>query len=184
MNWIGPSLAAALITAPAAPAFAAPDSAKAFAAVVQVCGDTHADYPAILAAADAGGWKTTQVKADAFPGVTVAESLSRDTSAGGSALTLYAWRGAKGAIQLSECKVRIGKGKFAEAQAAAQAWLGFAPQAATAKKATFLFTDQGGTHKALTQADQDAAAAGAGMQILTVSADQDGAILGILKIKK
>ena len=50
--------------------------------------------------------------------------------------------------------------------------------------ATFLFTDQGGTHKALTQADQDDAAAGAGMQILTVSADQDGAILGILKIKK
>lgn len=183
MNRIGSFLAATLVAA-AAPALAAPDSAQSFAAFTKVCGDTHADYPAVLAAADGDGWKTTQVKADPFPGATVAESLSRDTSAGGSALTLYAWRGAKGAIQLSECKVRIGKGKFADAQAAAQAWLGFAPQTATAKKATFLFTDEGGAHKALTQADQDAAAAGAGMQILTVSADQDGAVLGILKIKK
>ncbi|MGI8840283.1 MAG: hypothetical protein ACR2F8_05820 [Caulobacteraceae bacterium] len=183
MNWIGPFLAAALVAA-AAPAFAAPDGAKAFAAVVQVCGDTHGDYPAIAVAADANGWKTTQVKADAFPGVTVAESLSRDTSAGGSALTLYAWRGAKGVIQISECKVRIGKGGFADAQAAAQAWVGFAPQDATARKATFLFTDESGARRAVAQADRDAAAAGGGLQMMTVSADPDGAIVSILKIKK
>jgi len=183
VNWIGPSLAAVVMAA-AAPALAAPDNAKAFAAFVKVCGDTHGDYSAISTAADANGWKTTQVKADAFPGVTVADSLSRDTSAGGSALTLYAWRGAKGAIQISECKVRIGKGKLAEMQAAAQAWLGFAPQDATAKKASFLFTDEGGAHKALGPADRDAAAAGAGLRMMTVSGDPDGAIVSILKIKK
>ncbi len=183
MNRIGPSLAAALV-AFAAPAFAAPDSAKAFAAVVQVCGDTHGDYSAISAAAEANGWKTTQVKADAFPGVTVAESLSRDTSAGGAALTLYAWRGAKGAIQIAECKVRIGKGKLAEMQAAAQAWVGFAPQDATARKVTFLFTDDGGARKAVAQADRDAAAGGAGLRMMTVSGDADGVIVSILKIKK
>ena len=183
MNRIGPPLAAAVM-AFAAPALAAPDNAQSFAAFTKVCGDTHADYPAVLAAADAGGWKTTQVKADPFPGVTVADSLSRDSSAGGSALTLYAWRGAKGAIQISECRVRVGKGKLADMQAAAQAWLGFAPRAATAKKATFMFSDEGGARKGLAEADQEAAAAGGGMQILTVSGDQDGAVLGILKIKK
>lgn len=183
MNWIGSSLAAAFLAA-AAPAFAAPGGAQSFAAFTKVCGDTHADYPAVVAAADAGGWRPTQVKADAFPGVTVAESLSRDTSAGGAALTLYAWRGAKGAIQIAECQVRIGKGKLAEMRAAAQAWLGFAPQDATAKKATFLFTDEGGAHKAVAQADRDTAAAGAGLQMMTVSGDPDGAIVSILKIKK
>ena len=116
--------------------------------------------------------------------MTIAESLSRDQSAGGSALTLYAWRGAKGAIQVSECRVKIGKGAVADVLAAAQAWVGFAPQDATAKKATFLFTDEGGGHKALAEADRDAAAAGAGLQMMTVSADQDGAIVSILKIKK
>jgi len=183
VNWIAPSLAGALL-AGAAPALAAPDSAKAFAAFVQVCGDTHADYPAVAAAADAGGWKTTQVKADAFPGVTVADSLSRDTSAGGAALTLQAWRGAKGAIQLSECEIQVGKGRFADLQAAAQAWAGFAPQDATARKATFLFTDEAGAHKSLAEADREGAAAGAGLQMLTVSANPDGALIGILKIKK
>lgn|GEM_PF-7121823 len=183
MNWIAPPVALALL-AGAAPALAAPDSAKVFAAFVQVCGDTHADYSAVAAAADAGGWKMTQVKADAFPGVAVADSLSRDTSAGGAALTLQAWRGAKGAIQISECKVQVSKGKLADLQAAAQAWAGFAPQDATAKKATFLFTDEAGAHKSLAEADREAAAAGAGLQMLTVSANPDGALIGILKIKK
>ncbi|MGI9170307.1 MAG: hypothetical protein ACR2FH_09055 [Caulobacteraceae bacterium] len=183
MNWIGPCVIAALM-AVAAPALAAPDSAKAFAAFAQVCGDTHADYPAVLAVADAGAWRATQIKADPFPGVTVAQSLSRDSSAGGSALTLHAWRGAKGAIQISECKVRVGKAKLAEIRAAAQTWLGFAPQDATAKKATFMFTDEGGARKAVAQADRDAAAAGAGLQMMTVSGDSDGAIVAILKIKK
>jgi hypothetical protein len=180
---IGPFLAVAL-AAFATPALAAPDAAQSFAAFTKVCGDSHADYPAVLAAAEAGGWKTTQVKAEPFPGVTVADSLSRDSSAGGSALTLYAWRGAKGAIKISECKVRVAKANFTDIEGRAQAWLGFAPRAATAKKATFMFSDDGGAPKALTEADQEAAAAGPGMQILTVSGDQDGVVLGILKIKK
>lgn len=184
MTRIGTFLIGALLAGAAAPALAAPDGAQSFAAFVKVCGATHVDYPAVQAAADANGWKPTQVKSDAFPGATVTESLSRDSSVGGSALTLYAWRGAKGAFQMSECTVRVGKGQFAEMQGLAQSWLGFAPQSATAKKATFLFTDQGDTHKALASADQDAAAAGTGMQILTVGGDDDGAILGILKIKK
>ncbi|MEO8927458.1 MAG: hypothetical protein ABI306_09895 [Caulobacteraceae bacterium] len=185
MNWTERSLAAAALVAVAAsPALAAPDGALSFAAFVQVCGATHADYQAVLAAADAGGWKTTQVKADPFPGVTIADTLARDSSAGGSALTLHAWRGAKGAVQVSECTVRIAKARFADMQGAAQAWLGFAPRSATAKKATFMFADEGAAHRALTSADQEAAAAGAGMQILSVSGDEDGAILSVLKIKK
>lgn len=176
------AIAASLLAAVAAPALAA-GGQPAFDAFDTVCGATHADYPAVVAAADAHGWKATQVKADTLPGVSVTDSVSRDNSAGGAALTLFAWQGVKGKIHVSECKVRVGKGKFAEVQAMAQTWLGFAPQEATPKKATFMFTDDAGGHKALAAADRDAAAAAAGLQILTVSAGQDGAVLGILKIK-
>ena len=176
------AIAASLLAAVAAPALAA-SSQTAFDAFATVCGATHADYPAVVAAADAQRWKATQVKADTLPGVSVTESVSRDSSAGGAAVTLFAWHGAKGKINVSECKVRVGKGKFAEMQAMAQTWLGFAPQETTPKKATFTFTDEAGGHKALTAAYRDSAAAAAGLQILTVSAGQDGAVLGILKIK-
>jgi hypothetical protein len=179
---IGISLIGVLLAA-AAPAFAAPADSN-FAAFVQICADTQADYPAVVAAADAQGWRPAQVNADTLPGVTVTDTLARDKNAGGATLALYAWQGAKGAVHVSECKVRIGKAKSADMQTAAQTWLGFAPQQATAKKATFEFTDDGGAHKALTTADREAAAAGAGMQILTVTGDQDGVILDILKIKK
>lgn len=183
MTRIATSLIGVLLVA--APAFASPAPADAnFAAFTQVCADTHADYPAVVAAADAQGWRPAQVNGDTLPGVTVTDTLARDKNAGGAALALYAWQGAKGAIHVSECKVRVGKAKSADMQTAAQAWLGFAPQQATAKKATFEFTDDGGAHKALTAADRDTAAAGAGMQILTVTGDQDGVILDILKIKK
>ncbi len=184
MNRIAPLLAAAFVAASAAPALAAPDGDTAFAAFVQVCGETHADYSAVAAAADADGWRPTQVKADAFPGVVIADSLSRDSSAGLAALTLQAWHGAKGAIQVSECQVQIGKVRLAALQAVAQAWAGFAPQEATAKKATFLFTDDAGAHRALAEADREDAAAGAGLQMLTLSTNPDGTLVGILKIKK
>ena len=74
MNWIGTSLVGVLLTA--APAFAASAPADAnFAAFVQVCADTHADYPAVVAAADAQGWKAAQVNGDTLPGVTVTDTL-------------------------------------------------------------------------------------------------------------
>ncbi len=178
-------LASAFLALIAAPALAAaPDAGQAFDAFAAVCADTHVDYPAVTAAADAGKWKPTEVKAATMEGVAVTDKISRDAKAGGADLTLFAWRGAKGAIQVSACTVRVSKAKADDLRGRAQAWAGFAPQDADAKKATFRFTDAVGARKPLAKPDYEEAAAGAGMEILTVSADGQDTILDLLKIKK
>ena len=188
MTLVKTCLAAALGAIIAAPAVAGgppgPAGGQAFDAFAQVCADTHADYPAMTAAADAGGWKATEVRAGTMEGVAVSDKISRDKSMGGATLTLFAWRGLKGAIQISACTVRVSKGRFDDLRGVAQAWLGFAPQEGAEKKATFRFTDAAGAHKPLAKTEYEDAAAGAGMEILTVSADGQDTILDLLKIKK
>jgi hypothetical protein len=184
---IGTSLSGALL-AVAAPALAlaAPASGDAgFDAFAQVCAETHADYPAIVAAADAHGWKATEVTAATMSGVAVTDKLSRGSKVGSVALTLFAWRGtAKGNVQVSACTVRFAKGDSAGVQSAAQAWLGFGAQDISPKKAVFRFTEADGAHHALASTEYDAAAAGTGMEILTVSSDAQGTVVDLLKIKK
>jgi hypothetical protein len=181
---IGTALIGALLAAAAAPAFAASADAS-FDAFAQVCADTHADYPAVVAAADAHGWKATEVTAATMEGVAVTDKLSRGSIVEGARLTLFAWRGtAKGGVQVSACTVRVAKPDFADLQGAAQAWVGFAPQNAAAKKAVFRYTEADGGHHALADTEYDAAAAGAGMEILTISSDAQGTVADLLKIKK
>jgi hypothetical protein len=181
---IGIALTGALLVAAATPAASAAAEAN-FDAFAKVCADTHADYPAVVTAADAHGWKATQVTAATMDGVAVTDKLSRGANVGGAALTLFAWRGtAKGGVRVSACTVRVAKADFAGLQSAAQAWLGFAPQDATAKKATFRYTEADGAHHALASTEYDTAAAGAGMEILTISSDAQGTVADLLKIKK
>lgn len=186
MTRIRTSLIGVLLGFAAAPALAAPAPANvAFDAFAKVCADTHVDYPAVVAAADANGWKPSDVSSATMDGVQVTDKLSRGSKVGDTALTLFAWRGtAKGGVQVSACTVRVTKTDFAGLQAAAQAWLGFGPQDAPAKKAIFRYTEADGAHHALTSSEYDAAAAGAGMEILTISPDAKGTVLDLLKIKK
>jgi hypothetical protein len=183
---IGTFLIGALLGVCAAPVLAAPATGDAgFDAFAKVCAETHADYPAVVAAADAHGWKATEVTSDTMNGVAVTDKLSRASKVGGAALTLFAWRGAaKGGVQVSACTVRVTKADFAGVQGAAQGWLGFAPQDATPKKAVFRYTEADGAHHALASTEYDAAAAGTGMEILTVSSDAQGTVVDLLKIKK
>ena len=184
MTRIGTSLIVALLAAPGTSAFAAPANAN-FDAFAQVCAETHADYPAVVAAADAHGWKPTEVTSDTMNGVEVTDKLSRASKVGGTALTLFAWHGtAKGGVQVSACTVRVAKADSAGVQSAAQTWLGFGAQDISPKKAVFRFTEADGAHHALASSEYDAAAAGAGMEILTVSTDPKGTVVDILKIKK
>ena len=175
---------AALAAALVAPACAA--AQPAFNAFASVCGDTRADFPAVAAAADAQGWRKSDVVAESsMPGVAIADRLSRELKAGDSPLTLSAWRGTtKSGVQVSACTVRVAKPDFAGLRGAAQAWIGFAPQDDAATKAIFRFTDTASAHKALASGEYDAAAAGTGMEILTVSGDSHGAVVDLLKIKK
>jgi hypothetical protein len=183
------SINTALVASLAAAALAAPACAAAdptFNAFATVCGDTGANFAAVSSAADANGWRRADVVAESsMPGVAIADRLSRELKAGDTPLTLSAWRGTtKSGVQVSACTVRVAKPDYAGLHDAAQAWIGFAPQDDAATKAIFRFTDTASAHKALVSGEYDAAAAAAGMEILTVSGDNHGSVVDLLKIKK
>ena len=174
----------AVLGAASATAHAAEGSAP-FSAFAAVCAAPGADFAGVTAAADAQGWVASDVTSDAnMPGVTIGGQLTRTRSAGKVGLTLSAWHGLKGAVKISDCTVHTAKTEYSAAVEAAKTWAAFAPQDSTSKRSIFRFTDSAGAHKPLTNADFDAAAAGAGLEILTVSGDQNGAALDLLVIKK
>lgn len=173
------AMAAAFIVA-AMPAAASP----AFDGFRAVCGDSHADFAAVKAAVDAGHWVPTEVQAATMEGVTITESLARTVVAGAAKLTLFAWHGSKGDVQVSACTVRVSPAKFADMAADAKGWVGFAPQSADTAKAIWQFTDAAGAHKALQKSEFTAAAATpGGLEFFTVKPDGSEVILDLLKIK-
>lgn len=164
---------------------AAQTPSTAFAAFAAVCAGPAADFDAVRKAADGGGWTGSKVKSDPnMPGVTIADQLTRATNANNVGLVLSAWHGTKGAVRISDCTVHVAKADFTALSGEASAWLAFPAQDSTPKKTTYRFTDSAGAHKALTNADFDAAAGGAGLEILTVTSDSSGAILDLMMIKK
>ena len=173
-------LAGALAATSPSLAFAAP----AFDAFRQICGDTRADFPAVVKALDANGWATTDVKATTMEGVAVSEQVSRSKVVAGDKLVALAWTGLKGTVKITACTVRSPNSQTEEIKTAVQAWAGFAPQVAEAKRTSFHFADESGVRRALTQADYDAAAAGPGLEMLTVSNDGTDTIIDLLNIKK
>ena len=175
---------AAMVVCAAASAQAA-DTNSAFAAFATVCAVPAADFAAVKAAADSKGWGATDVTADAnMAGVTVGDQMTRANTADKVGLVLSAWRGTKGAVKISDCTVHIAKAEYPAVLEAAKSWLAFAPQDATAKRSAFRFTEDGAIHKALTPAEFDSAAGHAGLEILTVSGDQNGTVLDLMMIKK
>ncbi|HEY2482133.1 MAG TPA: hypothetical protein VGI30_08060 [Caulobacteraceae bacterium] len=175
---LGAAAAAAFIVA-ALPAAASP----AFDGFRGVCGDSDADFAAVKAAADAGHWVATEVQPSTMEGVEVSESLARTVAVGGAKLTVFAWHGTKGAVQVSACTVRVSPAKQADMAADAKGWVGFAPQAADAAKASWQFTETAGARKPVQKSDFTAAAAAGGLNFFTVKADGPEIILDLLKIK-
>ncbi len=177
--------ALALCVAPASGLAAAPD--PAFAAFTTVCGEPAGDFAAVRAAADTHAWGAAEATTDsAMPGVTIGGRLTRGSNAGGVSLVLSAWHGAtaKG-VKVSACTVHVAKSDFGALREAATAWLAFAPaDSADKKKAVYRYTDKEGAHHALAASEYDAAASGAGLEILTVSGDANGTLIDLLVIKK
>ena len=156
-----------------------------FDAFTTVCAAPAADFAAVKAAADKLNWGATDLAVDAnMPGVVVSERLSRATMVGKDGLTLSAWRGVKGAFNVSDCAVHVAKRPYAAALDSAKAWLQIAPQSSADGHSAFRFTVDAGKPKALTPDDFNAAVAGAGLEILTVSGNQDGVVLDLMMIKK
>ena len=173
------SAMAALLAGMALPAAASP----AFDGFRAVCGDSHMDFAAIKSAVDAGHWVPTEVTPNSMPGVTVTESVARTVNAGGAKLTLFAWHGTKGAVQVSACTVRVTQAKFADLSHDAQAWTGFAPQTSDTGKAVWQFTEDAGARKAVQKADYNTAAAAGGLNFFTVSSVGAETVIDLLKIK-
>lgn len=161
------------------PALASP----VFDAFRKVCGDSHGDFAAIKAAADAGHWVPTEVAPNTMEGVTVAESVARQVAVGGTKMTLFAWRGSKGTVQVTACTVKVTQTPFAGVADDAKAWVGFAPEAATSAKAVWRYTENAGVKSAVQKADYDKAAAAGGLDFFTVSQVGPETVLDLLKIK-
>jgi len=173
---------AALGSAPAWAAGASPF----FDAFANVCAVPAADFAAVKSAAETQRWGPTDTKADAsMAGVTVADTLALASSVGKTGLVLSAWHGTtKTGVKISDCTVHVQKSDFPAVKEAAVAWLAFPAQEDSPKRAIYRFTDTVGAHHPLTPGEFDAAAAGAGLQILTVSGDADGTVLDLMMIKK
>jgi hypothetical protein len=172
------ALAGAFLAA-AAPVAASP----AFDGFRTVCGETHGDFAAVKAAVDAGHWAPTEVQPSTMEGVTVTESLAREAVAGDAKMTLFAWHGAKGNVQVSACTIRVSPGKLADLAAETKGWMGFAPQSADPAKAAWQFTETAGARKPLDKSGYEAAAAAGGLDFLTIKTDGHEVIVDLLKIK-
>lgn len=181
---------ATLATALGALALASPVQAgeptPVFGAFAAVCGGSGANFAAVRAAADAHGWGPTDVQPDpSMASVTVADQMSRASTVDKKSLVLSAWGGqTKTGVKVSDCAVHAAATDFAALRDDATSWLTFAPAESTDRKAVFRFTAEGAVLRALTPAEFDAAAGGAGLEILTVSGDANGTVLDLMMIKK
>ena len=188
MTFFKLSMAAALLTAIAAPAFAN-NSDDAFNSFKTVCGGTAAEYADVVAASQSDGWKVAQVQGtNAMPGVSVTDKATRSKSVSESALMLFASRGlaqiSGSAYTVSTCTVSSDRGDLPTLTARAQGWLGFAPHGTTSDSATFRFTMAGGAPTAVADGDINAAAAAAGLETLTIKRTGSKLTLDLVKFKK
>jgi hypothetical protein len=178
-------MAAAVIAGAATPALAT-ESDIAFSNFQKVCGAPSAEYPGVMAAADSDGWANSPVTGDTMPKVTISQKGARAKTVGATNLILLASQGLAqtpgGAVTVSDCTVRSDQGDLAQVAARTQAWLGIAPTSPSSDRMTFRFTREDG--KATAPADQDAAVAGAGLQILTLSRSGGNLTMDLIKLKK
>ncbi len=149
-----------------------------------MCLTPNADILAVKAAASS--WRDTEVTgASTFPNATVTEKLSKASKVGGVPVTLFAWTGTlKSGVHVSGCTVRVSIPDFAVIKVAAADFTGFAAQDSDAKKAVFRYTPSAAKPTAIDRTGFDAAAAGEGIDILTITNDVHGAVIDLLKIKK
>ena len=177
------AMGAVAVVVSAASAQAASD-ATPFGAFEAVCLTPNADFQAVKPAAIT--WRDTEVTgASTFPNATVTDKLSKASKVGGIPVTLFAWTGTlKSGVHVSGCTVRVSKPDFDEIKVAAATYTGFAPQDSDPKKVVFRYTPASARPTAIDKTGFDAAAAGEGIDILTITGDVHGAVFDLLKIKK
>lgn len=188
-NKLSLTAAAALsLTAAAGQAFASP-SDDAFNDFRTVCGAAGTDFPAVIAAADAGAWKPTQITADTMPNVSITDKQARDKKIGADNLALFVTRGLMhlktgGDLNVTTCTVSSDKADPATLVALTQKWLGVAPQSVSPTKTGFRYTLNGADPAAVPEGGNTAAVNGGGLVLMSVQSGGGKATLDIEKIKK
>ncbi|HEX7758394.1 MAG TPA: hypothetical protein VF459_02750 [Caulobacteraceae bacterium] len=186
MNFKTTCLAAAALTALAGPALAGA-SEDAFASFRSICGDTAADFPGVVKAADAANWQPDTQEVTSMDGVVVSDKLSRKKKSGDAAMELTASHGVAakfGNAGVSICTVVSNKAEFGSVVSQVQGWLGMAPHDAAPTKTGFHYTPNGTAFAAVPDGGFDAAAAGGGMMLLTVRNAGGKVTVDLIKLKK
>ena len=179
------AVAAATLAFPLS-AFAA-DNDPAFDAFTKLCGDTGADYAAVVKAADADGWHDTEVIADDLPGVSVTDKAARVKGDGQAEVRLRVTSGLRavknGQITVSTCTVSADNEPPGLLDRAA-AWLQMTPMNTDTGKASYLLTLDGGKRVLLAQTDIDAAVGKGGAHLLKFKQDGGAEILDYERFSK
>ena len=138
---------------------------------------------AVTTAAASHGWKNGDASGSPIAGFTVDTKVSRTTHIGGANVTLFAWHGAKGAIQADECQVEASKASFEEVRDAVASDLSMQPQQVLADKAVFQHSVKDGAFQGIAdKSGFDAAAGAGGLHLLTVKKNGAGVFVSLLKI--
>ena len=172
-------------------ALAGPASAGASEAAFQsfraICGATAAEFPDVVKAADAAGWKPDSKDVTSMDGVQVSEKLSRKKASADGAFELTASHGVApkfGNAGVSICTVVSDKAEYGSVLSQIQGWLGVAPHDTAATKTGFHYTMNGAAFAPVPDGGFDAAATGGGMMLLTVHNSGGKTTVDLIKLKK
>ena len=173
--------AAAALALPLAAHAQGPD--PALDAFQSICGTAGGEYPAMVRAAESSSWTDTSIRPEPDPSVSITDTTARAKNVNGVDLTLLATRGLRhtksGDIPVSTCKISTNKPDPA-LLAAAQAWVGVAPDAAPDPTLAVYFVKAGAgkpDHIGNDPSAQNAAMAASGLAILKFQQNSDSAIL-------
>jgi hypothetical protein len=169
---------AAAISAAAVPMTAA--ASPAFDAFQSLCWGTSDDYMAVLKAADAGGWTSSNVTAPDEDGVSITDKAAREKPMDGGRLTLLISRGLRhlssGDVKVTTCKLSYDKADPTLIDAA-QNWVGGAPDGGDKTLAVYYVALSSGKPDHVGKAGAGAALSGAGLSILKFQQDSDAGIM-------
>ncbi|HEY1752280.1 MAG TPA: hypothetical protein VGG29_13555 [Caulobacteraceae bacterium] len=155
----------------------------AFGAFQKICWSANGDYVGAVKAADADGWKDTQVIAPTEAGVSLTDKAAREKPAGSETMTLLVTRGLQhtkgGDFKVDTCKLTVNKADAGLIDAG-KAWLGGVDQDNKADKtlAVYYVKLGGASPEHVGAAGVQAAMdKGGGFGVLKFQADSDAGIL-------
>jgi hypothetical protein len=159
---------------------AAADADPVLASFQSICWNSAGDYLASIKAADADGWKDTDIVADAEPGLSVTDKAAREKDVAGMRYTLLVSRGLRhistGDIKEQTCKLSVNKPDNALV-GEGQSWVGAPADGGDATFAVYYVKLAPGAPAHVGKDGANAAMAAGGFGVLKFQQDSDSGIL-------